>query len=88
LALRCAKETRFDGVDDSVQVYNNFRLGLCSGPLFGAGLNYLFGYSAPFFIMSIFFGFALIPAIYLLPTDDMGKPGQVKKKLEISTTSF
>jgi hypothetical protein len=35
----------------------------------GSALNYFFGYSVPFFTMSAFFLFAIVPAIILLPSD-------------------
>jgi predicted MFS family arabinose efflux permease len=44
-------------------------LGLLFGPMIGSVLNSLFGYSIPFFIIGGFFIVAVIPIVYLLPSD-------------------
>lgn len=44
-------------------------LGLLFGPMIGSALNYMFGYSVPFFIIGVFFLLAIFPIMTLLPSD-------------------
>lgn len=58
-------------------------LGLLFGPMIGSVLNSLMGYSAPFFIIGIFFLVSIIPIMLLLPNDKELKAFIKKKKLPI-----
>lgn len=58
-------------------------LGLMFGPIVGAGLNALFGYSMPFYGISLFFIMTIIPSIKNIPEDSTLGDIATKKSLTL-----
>jgi len=58
-------------------------LGLMFGPIVGAGLNTLFGYSMPFYGISLFFILTIIPSIKNIPQDSTLGEIATKKSLSL-----